>query len=230
MRIVPALAVLAVAWPAWATATPPSYVSAAIGYSEADTSGLEGGNAHDFDGASTSSSRSGLAWRIAAGTALTPRFGLELNYTDYGRTRIEASGSANAVAFPPEVLPQHRATAREVTAWGLDLVARFPVAPAVLLAARAGAAYATVKATSHVEAPGGFPFGQGPQDATFAARDRTWAPRIGAGASWDFAPGWAAEASLEYLAPVGRGFSSGSEDRAGRSRQASGWVGIARRF
>jgi opacity protein-like surface antigen len=224
------LAALAAALPALAAAAPPWYGSASIGYSDADSSGLESGNAHDFDSARTSRSRSGLPWRLAAGAMVAPALAVELNYSDYGKEKLEASGSANAVAFPEEVLPQHRTTDRRVSAWGVDVVAGVPLAHGMRLAVRGGAAYATVKTSSHIEAPGGFPFGNGPQDATFTARDRSWAPRVGAGLGWEFAPAWAAEASLEYLGAVGSDFASGSEDRTGRSRQLSAWLGIARRF
>src|SRR5438874_9591256 len=117
------------------------YVSAAGGNTSIE-SGLAAGHGIDFDASSSfTMSHDRDTWRVAVGRTLSDRFALELNYTDYGRQRLEAFGSPNPVVFPVEVLSQSRSSERKVTAIGLDVVARIPFWKHVFLAARAGAAY-----------------------------------------------------------------------------------------
>ena len=99
-----------------------------------------------------------------------------------------------------------------------------------MLIGRVGAAYGLVKLSSHVVAPGGFPFGSGPQEASFDTRERSWAFHVAGGARFvDVFPTWDLEASLEYLGPVGTKFG-GDLAGTGRSSQTTLWLGVVKRF
>jgi len=79
-------------------------------------------------------------------------------------------------------------------------------------------------------APGGFPFGSGPQDVSLDLRERSWAFHVAGGARWmDVFPTWDLEASLEYLGPVGTKFG-GDLAGTGRSSQTTLWLGVVKRF
>jgi hypothetical protein len=223
-----AIAAFAAASQAHATG---AYVSASGGITRAEGSALASGHAADFVSPSevSHSERRGI-WRLGAGWEVLPRVALELHYSDYGRQRLQAAGSPNPFAFPEEVLRQSRASERRVTAWGLDLACRWPVAESVALVGRVGAALAEVRLENRIEAPGGFPFGSGPQQASFTAKKRAWAPRVAAGVAWQPAQRWEVQGTLEYLGPIGSDFAAGDLQRTGRSHQASAWLTLLRRF
>ena len=202
------------------------YLSVAAGITRVE-SGLAQAHAADFDSPSTvsDSTREG-AWRVGAGCVVTDVFAVELNYSDYGRQTLFVEGSPNPIVFPPEVLSQSRSTTRKVSAIGVDVVARMPLRDTWSIVARAGAAYATVKSDSHVVAPAGFPFGNGPTDFTASSTDRSVVPRIALGAGFEPAPRWHVDAMYELLASAGSDFPGGT----GRARQATGWLALSRRF
>ena len=196
---------------------------------------LEGGvareHAVDFDSPSTvSDSGHADTWRVAAGRSLGERFAVEVNYTDYGRQSLFVSGSPNPIVFPEEVLSQSRSSQRKVTAWGVDLVARMPFANELSLVARAGAAYVTVELNSRTLAAAGFPFGSGPTDFSFTARDRSLVPRLALGIACAPAAGWGFELAYEHLGKAGSDFAAGAQDRTGRARLSAAWLAFSRHF
>jgi opacity protein-like surface antigen len=217
--------------PVAATAADTFYLTAAGGYSWAQTSKLEAshGDGFDFQTGSGQSEDHG-AWRVGAGWFVLPRVALELAYADYGRQSFSVEGVPSP-AFVPEVLSESRASERKVSAAVLDMVGHWPVHERFTLVGRVGAAYGLVKTTSRIEAPGGFPFGSGPQSASFDSRTRSWAFHAAGGVRCvDVLPTLDVEAMLEYLGPVGRSFSGDSLDTTGRSRQTTLWLGLVKRF
>ena len=207
------------------------YITAAGGYSWAQTSKLEAthGDGFDFQTGSGQSEHHG-AWRVGAGWFVLPRVALELAYADYGKQAFFVEGVPSP-AFVPEVLSERRDSERKVSAAVLDMVGHWPVHERFTLIGRAGAAYGLVKTTTHIEAPGGFPFGSGPQSASFDARKRSWAFHAAGGVRWvDVLPTWDIEAMLEYLGPVGSTFSGDTLETTGRSRQTTVWLGLVKRF
>lgn len=225
-RILPALM-----FASFAAAAADWSVSVAGGATRADTSKLAQQHAVDFPFASrTSGSESSGAWRVAAGRFFSPQLSIEASYSDYGRQKLEVSGSPNPIVFPEEVLSEARSSERQVTAWGLDLVVRVPVSGNLSVLASLGGAYATVKLDSRTVATAGFPFGSGPKDASFTARERSFAPRLALGGAWIPAPEWELQLTYEYLDSVGSDFAQGAQDRTGRSNQSTGWLTLMRRF
>jgi opacity protein-like surface antigen len=174
------------------------YLTAAGGYSWSQTSKLSSGDGTGFDfPIGEGSSENHGAWRVGAGWFALPRVAVELGYADYGKQSLSIVGVPSP-AFVPEVLSESRTSERKVSAVTLDMVGHWPMHPRLTLIGRVGAAYGLVKLSSHVVAPGGFPFGSGPQDATFDIRERSWAFHAAGGARWtDVFPTWDLEASLE---------------------------------
>ena len=206
------------------------YASVAAGMSRAEN-GLERQHAIEFDSPSTVSvSREREAWRVAAGRLLGERFAVEINYSDYGRQTLFVSGSPNPIVFPEEVLSQSRSSQRKVTAWGVDLAARMPLPNEWWVSARVGGAYVTVQLDSRTVAAAGFPFGSGPTDFSFNARDRSLVARMALGVACSPARGWDLELALEHLGSAGSEFAVGAQDRTGRARQSSAWLALSRRF
>jgi len=206
------------------------YVTAAGGYSWAQTSKLSSGHGQGFAfPIDDSDSENHGAWRLGAGWFVLPRVAVELGYADYGKQSLSIVGVPSP-AFPPEVLSESRTSERKVSAATLDMVGHWPLQPRVTLIGRVGMAYGLVKLSSHVVAPGGFPFGHGPQDASFDTRERSWAFHVAGGARWmDVLPAWDLEASVEYLGPVGTKFG-GDLAGTGRSSQTTLWLGVVKRF
>jgi len=91
-RIRIAAAVAAIA-PMAATAADTFYLTAAGGYSWAQTSKLEAshGDGFDFQTGSGQSENHG-AWRVGAGWFVLPRVALEAAYADYGRQSFTVEG------------------------------------------------------------------------------------------------------------------------------------------
>lgn len=207
------------------------YLTAAGGYTWAQSSSLSTG--HDQNLAfpvSSGSSESHGAMRFGGGWFVLPRVALEAAWADYGKQSFDVTGVPSP-AFVPEVLSERRTSERKVSAVTLDMVGHWPVDPRVTLVGRVGAGYGLVEFSSHVAAPGGFPFGSGPQDAAYGARTRSWAFHAAGGARVvDLAPTWDLEAYVEYLGPVGSEFSGSSLDRTGRSSQVTIWLGVVKRF
>lgn len=224
------LAAAVLALPFAAPAADAFYLTAAGGYSWAQTSKLSSGHGTGFEfPTGQSESESHGAWRVGAGWFVLPRVALELGYADYGRQSLSVQGVPHP-AFVPEVLSESRSSERKVSAATLDMVGHWPVHQRVMLIGRVGAAYGRVKLSSHVVAPGGFPSGHGPQDASFDARERSWAFHAAGGARWmDVFPTWDLEASLEYLGPVGTKFGADLAG-TGRSSQTTLWLGVVKRF
>jgi hypothetical protein len=224
-------AACAAAFPLALPAADAFYITAAGGYSWAQESRLA--SRHEstlsFPTSSGDSENHG-AWRVGAGWFVLPRVAAELSYADYGKQRLSAEGVPSP-AFVPEVLSERRDSERKVSAVALDMVGHWPVHDHVTLVGRVGAAYGLVKLSGHVAAPGGFPFGSGPQDASFEERERSWAFHASGGVRWsDLWPTWDLEAALEYLGPVGSQFSDTSLGGTGRSHQVTAWLGIVKRF
>lgn len=206
------------------------YVSAAGGLTELE-SGLEAGHGIGFDPSSTfTMTPTRGTWRVAVGASLTQRFALEASYTDYGRQRLKAVGSPNPIVFPVEVLSQTRTSDRKVTAVGADLVVRLPLRHGFLASGRVGGAYVTTDLDSRIAAPGGFPFGSGPQSISTTSRDRKLVPRAALGLACSPATDWDLEVNYEYLARSGSDFTAGRLDRTGRASQTTAWLVLARRF
>lgn len=207
------------------------YLTAAGGYSWSQMSRLASTHAAGFDaGAASASSEKHGAWRAGAGWYVLPRVALELAYADYGRQSFSVQGVPSP-AFVPEVLSEERRSERRVSAVTLDMVGHWPVHEHVTLIGRVGPAFGLVKTTGSIEAPGGFPFGSGPQSARVDARARSWAFHASGAVRWvDVLPTLDLEAALEYLGPVGTSFSGDSLDTTGRSRQTTVWVGLVKRF
>lgn len=229
-RIRIAAACVAIA-PMAAQAADTFYLTAAGGYSWAQMSKLEAshGDGFDFQTGSSQSENHG-AWRVGAGWFVLPRVALELAYADYGKQSFSVEGVPGP-AFVPEVLSERRDSERKVSAAVLDMVGHWPVHERFTLIGRVGAAYGLVKTTSRIEAPGGFPFGSGPQSASFDSRTRSWAFHAAGGVRCtDVLPTLDVEAMLEYLGPVGKAFSGDSLDTTGRSRQTTLWLGLVKRF
>jgi len=224
------LAAAAVALPFAASAADTFYATAAGGYSWAQTSKLSAGHGEDFlfpTGQDESENHG--AWRVGAGWFVLPRVALELGYADYGKQSFSIRGVPSP-AYVPEVLSESRTSERKVSAVTLDMVGHWPLQPRVTLIGRVGMAYGLVKLSSHVVAPGGFPFGSGPQDVSLDLRERSWAFHVAGGARWmDVFPTWDLEASLEYLGPVGTNFGTGLAG-TGRSSQTTLWLGVVKRF
>ena len=230
MRPLACCGLLAAALALPAAADDTLYVTAAGGYSWAQTSKLSSGHDDDFAfPTGDSQSENHGAWRLGAGWFVLPRVAVELGYADYGKQSLSTQGVPSP-AFAPEVLSESRTSERKVSAVTLDMVGHWPLQPRVALIGRVGAAYGLVKLSSHIVAPGGFPFGSGPQDATFDIRERSWAFHVAGGARWlDVLPTWDLEASLEYLGPVGTNFG-GDLAGTGRSSQTTLWLGVVKRF
>jgi opacity protein-like surface antigen len=207
------------------------YVTAAGGYSWAQTSKLESSHADGFAFPTGSGqSENHGAWRAGAGWFVLPRVALELAYADYGRQSLAVTGVPSP-AFVPEVLSERRESERKVSAAVLDMVGHWPLDERFTLVGRVGAAYGLVKTTSRIDAPGGFPFGSGPRSASFDSRARSWAFHAAGGVRRvDVLPTLDVEAMLEYLGPVGKSFSGDSLGTTGRSRQTTVWLGLVKRF
>lgn len=225
------LAALAAAIPFAVSAADSFYVTAAGGYSGAQTSKLASGHESTLAfPTSSGDSESHGAWRVGAGWFVLPRLAAELSYADYGKQRFSVEGVPSP-AFVPEVLSERRDSERKVSAVALDMVGHWPVHERVMLIGRVGAAYGLVKLTGHVAAPGGFPFGSGPQEASFDERSRNFAFHVSGGVRWtDVLPTCDLEAAVEYLGPVGSSFSDTSLEGTGRSHQATVWLGLVKRF
>lgn len=224
-------AVCAAIAPMAAQAADSFYLTAAGGYSWAQMSKLAASHGDGFD-LQTGSGQSGHhgAWRVGAGWFVLPRVALELAYADYGKQSFSVAGVPSPTLVP-EALSERRDSERKVRAAVLDMVGHWPVRERFTLIGRVGAAYGLVKTTSRIEAPGGFPFGSGPQSASFDSRTRSWAFHAAGGVRWaDVLPTVDVEAMLEYLGPVGKTFSADSLDTTGRSRQTTVWLGLVKRF
>jgi hypothetical protein len=226
-----AAAAAAALLPLAAPAADTAYVTAAGGYTSAQTSRLGSGHQDGFAFPTGSSeSENHGAMRVGGGWFVLPRVALEASWADYGKQDLSAEG-APGPALVPGVLSGRRMTERKVSAVALDMVGHWPVHPHVTLVGRVGMAYGFVKATGHVAAPGGFPSGGGPQDASYDVRQRSWAFHGSAGARWvDVVPTLDVEAMVEYLGPVGSFFASESIGGTGRSSQATVWLGLVKRF
>src|SRR4051812_41107786 len=98
------LAAAVLALPAAALADDAFYVTAAGGYSWAQTSKLSSGHGGSLDfPTGTGQSEDHGAWRVGAGWFVLPRVALELAYADYGRQSFSVTGVPSP-AFVPEVL------------------------------------------------------------------------------------------------------------------------------
>src|SRR3954465_3199113 len=102
------LVAAALALPFAACADDAFYVTAAGGYSWAQTSKLSSGHAQDFAfPTAKGESENHGAWRLGAGWFVLPRVALELGYADYGKQSFSIQGVPSP-AFVPEVLSQSR--------------------------------------------------------------------------------------------------------------------------
>ena len=227
IRIAAACVALA---PVAASAADSFYVTAAGGYSWAQTSKLSAshGDGFSFQASSGNSEKHG-AWRAGAGWYVLPRVALELAYADYGKQSFSVLGTANG-SFVTQGLTMssaalRRESEREVSAVTLDMVGHWPVHEHVTLVGRVGPAFGLVKASSAIATHLGL------EQASVESRVRSFAFHASGAVRWsDVLPSVDLEAALDYLGPVGTSFSADNLDGTGRSSQTTLWLGIVKRF
>ena len=217
IRIAAACVALA---PVAAPAADSFYVTAAGGYSSAQMSKLSSSHGDGFASqASSGESEKHGAWRAGAGWFVLPRVALELAYADYGEQAFSVQGLTQSSAA------LRRESRREVGAVTLDMVGHWPVHEHLTLVGRVGAAFARVGTASTVATDLGL------EQASADSHARSFAFHASGAVRWsDALPGLDLEAALDYLGPVGTGFSADHLDGTGRSSQATLWLGVVKRF
>lgn len=179
-------------------------------------------------------SEHGFAGKALVGRRLGRHFAVEASYTDYGEQRFGFRGVPYTGIGPGRsAIQEDWHVRRRVTAWGVDLLARGPVADRFEMFAGAGVAATStaVRAVDDLEIRYSVPPTR--ETRTHSQRDRGSELRLSVGAAWRFASAWQLRLSYESLEVSGEPFRlrgdgvvSGTES----SRQSAVLLGLLRTF
>ena len=179
-------------------------------------------------------SEHGAAWKALVGRELGRYLVLEASYADYGEQRFGFRGVPYSGIGPGRSAIQvDWDVRRRVTAWGLDLLARWPATERFELLAGAGVAATrtSVRAVDDLEIRFSVPPTQ--ETVTHSQHDRGTELRLSVGAAWRFSSAWQLRISYETLDVSGEAFrlrSDGVVTGTGSARQSALLLGLQRSF
>src|SRR5690606_24434638 len=185
----------------------------------------------------TSRDEDDRAFGVYVGYAITPRFGIELAYTDLGETRYteDRDVPSPTLPFPPPfddvffrdaIVPEREQTTIESESLSLSLIGRYPLTEALFVVGRAG--ITVHRSETNIR----FWFNENETTVINGASENSdGAVNLGIGIEWDFHRHWHARLQLqrnfaledeECIAQVVRGaatpLTAGVAYRSGRER------------
>lgn len=168
----------------------------------------------------TSRDEDDRAFGVYVGYAITPRFGIELAYTDLGETRYteDRDVPSPTLPFPPPfddvffrdaIVPEREQTTIESESLSLSLIGRYPLTEALFVVGRAG--ITVHRSETNIR----FWFNENETTVINGASENSdGAVNLGIGIEWDFHRHWHARLQLqrnfaledeEFIAQVVRG-------------------------
>lgn len=164
------------------------------------------------------------AGKLWVGYKLSRHFAVEGYWADHGNQRIFTTFLVpGGPTGPGSIL-----TERDVSGFGLDLVASAPVANGFSILGKLGAFRGKVESTTTIA--GDVVFNDGLGGNTRSATDNDTVLKFGVGAEYAFTPQWSARLEWERVTDLGRQLTPGSRGVTGKADMDTLFLGASYRF
>ncbi len=173
-------------------------------------------------GSSFDSKDSGF--KVFGGYQFTPHIGVELNYSDLGRSRLYTG-----ILTTNPVLAGSVTLERQIEGFGADLVLRAPIGPRASIFGRVGAVRSRLEASAILDGNVIFTNGN-PADRSRLTTVSETVTRYGVGAEWGFGRGMGLRVEWERWLDVGKAFEIGGSGTTGEANTDFYSVGFIYRF
>ena len=190
------------------------YAGASIGQSDTDSELVANRESTitNASGISTDFDSRDTAWKVFGGMRLNSVLAVEVNAADLGSHRMHTTFQGG---FPPA--PSSVTIHREISGWGVDLVATPPLGwERFSIFGRAGAFRARLEADATLDGNVVFTGGD-PAERTRSTTRRETVFKLGLGAEWRFARNAALRVEWERYHEVGKPFEVGGQGTTGQA-------------
>ncbi|HRE13624.1 MAG TPA: outer membrane beta-barrel protein [Usitatibacteraceae bacterium] len=206
----------------------PWYAGAALGQSRTNASIIRDREAAigppvvgDLNSSADLKDSAGKLW---VGYRFSRNFALEGYWADHGGQRIFTTFLVpGGPTGPGSIL-----TERDVSGFGLDLVASTPIANGFSILGKLGAFRGKVESTTTIA--GDVVFNDGLGGNTRSATDNDTVLKFGVGTEYAFTPKWSARLEWERVTDLGRQLTPGSRGVTGKADMDSVFLGVNYRF